>query len=146
MPAKRNARFSQDDLDLIREMYTIMGEVKGILETVQEQTAENTRTLRGHNGTEGLVTRFVRMETSISDVDGKIEAVKTAIKDVPGAIDSWKRYPSLTWMVRHKFKEMTIITALATLAILIIGFPPDYYVGERVQRLIEMLFAKWLSL
>ena len=145
MAPKRKATIEQSDLDLIREMYTIMGEVKGILETVQEQTAENTRTLRGHNGTEGLVTRFVRMETSISDVDGKIEAVKTAIKDVPVAIETWKRYPSLTWMVSHKFKEVSIITAIGTIITLLIGLP-HYSISERVQELIELLFVKWLRM
>ena len=79
----KHTSLSSEDLDLIREMYTMMGEVKGILETVQEQTTEKTRTLRGHNGTEGLVTKFARMDSTMSTFDQKIEAVNNSIKDVP---------------------------------------------------------------
>jgi hypothetical protein len=148
MVTKSKARVSKEDIDLIREMYTMMGEMKGILEGVQEQTAENTRTLRGHNGTEGVLTQIVRMQNDISNVDGKIEDVKKsvgALKEVPAAIERWTRYPSLTWMVRHKFKEMSVITAAAVALTILVGFP-NYYVGERLQMLIELLFAKWLRL
>ena len=145
MAPKRKATIEQDDLDLIREMYTMMGEVKGILETVQEQTAENTRTLRGHNGTEGLVTRFARMESSISSFDGKIEGIKSTIQDVPAVIAEWRRYPSLTWLVRYKPKEMTIITASVIVMSVFIGFPGTY-ITERLQFAIELIFAKWLKL
>ena len=145
MVTKRKANVSQEDIDLIREMYTMVGEVKGIVEGLQEQTAENTRTLRGHNGTEGLVTRFARLESNITSVDKKIEDVKVTLKDVPAAIETWKRYPSLTWLVRHKFKEMSIITASAVALTILVGFP-DHYMGERLQMLIELLFAKWLRL
>jgi hypothetical protein len=126
-------------------MYTMMGEVKGILETVQEQTAENTRTLRGHNGTDGLVTKFARMETTISTLDKKIETVNNSIQDIPAVISEWRCYPSLTWMVRHKLKEMTLITAGVIILTIFIGFPGQY-VGERVQIMIEYLFAKWLGI
>ena len=130
---------------MIREIYTMVGETKGIVEGVQAQTAENTRTLRGHNGTPGLMTTICNLENKVNDVDGKIEAVKASIKDVPAAIDTMKRYPSLTWMVRHKFKEMSIITAGAVAATIFIGFP-DHYIGERLQMLLEILFTKWLRL
>jgi septation ring formation regulator EzrA len=144
MVTKHKANVSQEDIDLIREMYTMMGEVKGIVEGLQEQTAENTRTLRGHNGTEGLVTRFSRLESNITSVDQKIEDVKATLKDVPAAIDTWKRYPSLTWLVRHKFKETAIITAGAILLTVFIGFP-DRYISDRLQLAVELLFAKWLG-
>ena len=123
----------------------MVGEMKGIVEVVQAQTAENTRTLRGHNGTPGLMTTICSLENKVNDVDGKIEAVKLSIKDVPAAIDTMKRYPSLTWMVHYKFKEMAIITVAAIALTFFIGFP-DYYLGERLQTLIELLFAKWLRL
>ena len=141
----KRTNLSSEDLDLLREMYTMMGEVKGILETVQEQTAENTRTLRGHNGTEGLVTKFVRMESAISTFDQKIEAVNKSIKDVPVVIAEWRRYPSLTWLVRYKFREVSIITAGAILLTVFIGFP-GHYAAEQLQDAIEMLFVKWLGL
>jgi hypothetical protein len=144
MPAKR-ATLSQDDLDLIREMYTMIGETKAIVQAVQAETSENTRTLRGHNGTKGLLTMFTSLEERVADVDAKIEAVKVQMKDVPAAIDTWKQYPSLTWIARHKFKEMSIITAAVVAVTILVGFP-NYYVGERLQMLIELLFAKWLRL
>jgi hypothetical protein len=87
------------------------------------------------------VTRFARMENTISTVDAKIEN----LKDVPAVIAEWKRYPSLAWMVRHKFKEMTLITAGAILLTLFIGFP-GHYVAERLQVAVELLFVKWLGL
>lgn len=141
----KHTGLSPEDLDLIREMYTMMGEVKGILETVQEQTAENTRTLRGHNGIEGLVTKFARMESAISTFDQKIEAVNNSIKDVPNAIAEWKRYPSLTWMVHNRPKEMALVTASVIMMSVFIGFPGTY-IAERLQLAVELLFAKWLKL
>ena len=141
----KHTSLSSEDLDLIREMYTMMGEVKGILETVQEQIAENTRTLRGRNGTEGLVTKFARVENTISTFDQKIEAVKNSIKDVPTAIEEWRRYPPLTWLVRHKPKEMAIITTGVIAMSVFIGFPGTY-VAERLQLALELLFAKWLKI
>ena len=145
MTPRRSNNVSSEDVDLIREMYTMMGEVKGILETVQEQTAENTRTLRGHNGTEGLVTRFARMESKMTNFDEKIEAVNNSIKDVPAAIAEWKRYPSLTWLVRHKPREMALVTASVIAMSVFIGFPGTY-VAERLQLAIELLFTKWLKM
>jgi hypothetical protein len=146
MPAsKKRAVIQQDDLDMLREIYTMVGEMRAIVEVVQDQTAENTRTLRGHNGTPGLMTTICNLENKVNDVDGKIEAVKASIKDVPAAIDTWKRYPSLTWMVRHKFREMAIITAGSILLTVFIGFP-DPHVSKRLQLAVELLFEKWLGL
>jgi hypothetical protein len=48
-------------------------------------------------------------------------------------------------MVRHKLSEMSIITAAAVAIMILLGFP-NHYIGERVQLLIELLFAKWLRL
>jgi hypothetical protein len=145
MSNQRSARLSQSDIENIREMYTLLGEMKTILEAVQEKTNENHRTLRGHNGAEGLVTRFARMEEQLIVVDGKIEAVKTSVKDVPAKMELWTRYPSLTWLVHFKFKEMSIITVAAVLLTVFIAFP-EQYIGERVQVMIEYLFAKWLGI
>jgi hypothetical protein len=148
MAMKRTTKkvsIQEEDLNMLREIYTMVGEMKGIVETTRDQTAENTRTLRGHNGTPGLLTMFCNLDNKVNDVDGKIEAVKVAIKDIPAAIDTMKHYPSLTWMVRHKFKEMAIITAGAILLAVFIGFP-DRYVSDRLQLAVELLFAKWLGL
>ena len=145
MPAsKKRVNISQDDLDMIREIYIMVGEMKGTVEATRDQTAENTRTLRGHNGTPGLMTWCTNMENTVKELDRKIEAVKTSIKDVPAAIDTMKHYPSLTWMVRHKFKEMAIITAGTILLTVFIGFP-DRYISDRLQLAVELLFTKWLG-
>jgi hypothetical protein len=91
------------------------------------------------------VTTF--MET-LKDVPSDLKSVTAKVKDlkdVPAAIETWKRYPSLTWMIRHRFKEMSIITAAAVALTILMGFP-NYYVGERLQALIELLFAKWLRM
>jgi len=122
----------------------MVGEMKGIVEATRDQTAENTRTLRGHNGTPGLMTTICNLENKVNDVNGKIEALKLSIMDVPAAIDTMKRYPSLTWMVRHKFKEISIITASTILLTVFIGFP-DPYITDRLQLAVELLFAKWLG-
>jgi hypothetical protein len=40
---------------------------------------------------------------------------------------------------------MSIITAVAVAVTILVGFP-NYYVGERLQALIELLFVNWLRL
>ena len=64
---------------------------------------------------------------------------------MPQAIDTWKRYPSLTYMIRHNFKQMAVITTAAVVATIAFGFP-DPSRGEQIRQLIELLFAKWLRL
>jgi hypothetical protein len=85
------------------------------------------------------------MESTISNLDEKIEAVKGSIKDIPTVIAEWRRYPSLTWMVHNKPKEIALITAGVIAMSVFIGFPGTY-VAERLQFIIEMLFAKWLKI
>lgn len=108
-------------------------------------TVDNHHTLRGHNGDPGMIAqvsmRFSAMDERLNDMAARLDA----LKDVPQAIDTWKRYPSLTWMVRHQFKQMAIITTAAVVATIAFGFP-DPARGEQIRQLIELLFAKWLRL
>jgi hypothetical protein len=145
---------SKEDVTKFRDANANLAEIAAMLKEVKEMTADNYRTLRGYNGDDGLIARLTRLEErlndvtksvdTLKDVPGKLSAVD-ALKDVPAIIAEWKRYPSLTWMVRHKPKEMALVTAGVIVMSAFIGFPGTY-IAERLQLALELLFAKWLGL
>lgn len=60
-----------------------------------------------------MISRLIRQEEQRNDAQAALQDLKhepailnnvqarvDALKDVPAAIDTWKRYPSPTWMVR----------------------------------------------
>jgi hypothetical protein len=149
---------SKEDVIKFRDAKVSLAEIAAMVKEVKDMTTDNHHTLRGYNGDDGMVARMNRLEEQLNqaattmlalkDVPGELANVKEkvdALKDVPEAISTWKRYPSLSWMVRHKFKEMAIITASVTALTILIGFP-NYYVGERLQAVIELLITKWLRM
>jgi hypothetical protein len=145
---------SKEDVTKFRDANVNLAEIAAMLKEVRELTIDNHHTIRGYNGDDGLIARLTRLEERLNDVTLTVETLKEVpeklavvdtLKDVPAVIAEWKRYPSLTWMIRHRFKEMSIVTAAAVALTILMGFP-NYYVGERLQALIELLFAKWLRM
>jgi hypothetical protein len=149
---------SRDDVKAFREANVGLAEIATLLREVKEMTADNHRTIRGHNGTDGLISRLTRLEERLNDVTATVESLKDlpatikdvtdkvdALKDVPAAVAEWRRYPSLTWMVRNKPKEMTLITVSIIALSVFIGFPGTA-AAQSLQAAIELLFAKWLKL
>jgi hypothetical protein len=145
---------SKEDVTKFRDANISLAEIAAMLKEVKDMTADNHRTLRGYNGDDGLIARLTRLEERLNEVTETVDTLKDvpnrlavvdALKDVPAVIAEWKRYPSLTWMVRHKPREMALVTAGVIAMSVFIGFPGTY-VAERLQLAIELLFTKWLKM
>jgi hypothetical protein len=145
---------SKEDVTKFRDSNVNIAEIAAMMREIKEMTTDNHRTLRGSNGDDGLIARLTRLEQRLNEVTETVDTLKDvpnklavvdALKDVPSVITEWKRYPSLTWLVRHKPKEMMLVTAGVIAMSVFIGFPGTY-VAERLQFAIELLFAKWLKL
>jgi DNA-binding transcriptional MerR regulator len=145
---------SKEDVIKFRDANISLAEIAAMLREVKDMTADNHRTLRGYNGDDGLIARLTRLEEHLNEVTETVDTLKDvpnrlavvdALKDVPAVIAEWKRYPSLTWLVRHKPREMALVTACVVALSVFIGFPGTY-VAERLQFAIELLFTKWLKL
>jgi hypothetical protein len=149
---------SKEDVTKFRDANVNIAEIAAMMREIKEMTTDNHRTLRGSNGDDGLIARLSRLEEIVStmainmaelkDVPEKLNNLNDTVeklKAVPAAIEEWKQYPSLTWLVHHKPKEIAIITAGVIALSVFIGFPGTY-VAERLQFAIELLFTKWLKM
>jgi len=149
---------SPDDVKSLRDASVSLASIATMMKEVKDMTVDNHHTLRGFNGDPGMVAQFAAMEQRLNEAASTMEALKSvpadlenlktkvdALKDVPDAIATWKRYPSLTYMIRHNFKPMAIMTTAAVVATIAFGFP-DPARGEQLRSIIELLFAKWLRL
>jgi hypothetical protein len=149
---------SPDDVKALRDASVSLAAIATMMSEVKEMTVDNHHTLRGHNGDAGMVAEFSALRQQVSEMATCLDTLKDvphdlatlqgkveALKDVPAAIDTWKRYPSLTYMIRHNFKPMAIITTAAVVVTIAFGFP-DPARGEQLRSIIELLFAKWLRL
>ena len=175
MTKKRVVTFTEEDIKSISEMAIAIARMQEAMSTIQKMTEESHRTLRGHNGTPGLMTRIATIELvslenqkTLNGSDGqpglvaKIEHIEDKLNDTAEKLDKvnsltlrvndlyenmkeMMRYPSLTWMVHYKFKGMAIITATAVVLITLIAFPGTA-VAQQLQFIIERLFVKWLGM
>src|SRR5688500_18024871 len=100
--------------------------MKSSLEHIKQTSEDNHRTLRGYNGTPGFVARITTVEEHIAGVNQKVDEVTDTlrcIKAIGEKLDKFTQYPSLTYLVRHKFKEMVLITFGVVFLVFFIAFP-----------------------
>lgn len=149
---------SKEDVADLRQANISLAEITVMLREVQEMTRDSHRTLRGHNGHDGLIARLSKLEEQLEELGRNVDALKgmpeeieslkskvDTLDGIPAIVDQWKRYPPVTWLVAHKPKEVIIITAIVVLLAIVVGFP-GHAVSEQVKAVIEMLFLKWMKL
>ena len=119
-------------------MIEAVTEIKTVMQSVQSMTEENHRTLRGHNGTEGLVTKIGRMDEQLTAATKSLESVKS----MSAKVQELSNYPTLTWLVRYRFKETAGITIFMTSLIVLFGAPA---IDPELHRRLNLLIAQVIS-
>src|SRR5512143_463530 len=117
---------SKDDVKAFRDANVNLAEMAQMLKDMKEMTVDNHHTLRGNNGDDGMIARLSRLEEIVENMATiviPLRDVPDKLNDMPKQIEQYQRYPSLTWLVHHKPKEMFVVTASVIALAVFIGFP-----------------------
>jgi hypothetical protein len=98
--------------------------------SITSQTNELYRTIRGHNGDRGLLTRFEQLEDKVQIVVTQVQSVSDQMGQLPQVIDDFnqlktqvQKNPSLLWLLRYRTKA-TISWLLFILSLVVLALFP----------------------